>query len=103
MISDGYGGVIYLSVEDYLNMTDEDWQQIIALNRSEMVEDPFHNSYSSSKLNIPLEEHNEEILKSIKEEIIEEYEDFLEDEDLEQYSKLDDYDLDLDEQNNFDY
>lgn len=40
-IENGYGKTIHLRIEDYLDMTDEEWQEIIASGHGEYIENPF--------------------------------------------------------------
>jgi hypothetical protein len=40
-IENGYGKTIHLRIEDYLDMTDEDWQEIIASGHGEFIENPW--------------------------------------------------------------
>ena len=47
LISNGYGKVINLDVETYLNMTDLEWrEEIIANDFGNYIEDPFFNTFT---------------------------------------------------------
>lgn len=61
------GRVIHLSVEQYLDMTDEDIEYMISINYGEYARSPFHGSavFSSPKKKKKTEELTEEVDKSL--------------------------------------
>jgi hypothetical protein len=56
-IENGYGKTIHLRIEDYLDMTDEDWQEIIASFHGEYIENPWvdYTGITKEKV-IPIED-----------------------------------------------
>ncbi len=94
LIQDGLGKTINMSVEDYLNADDEDWQAIIASGRGQHIEDAFYGRYADHR-KTPIEELDpdfsdlaEEI--ALLEELDNTLPDGLEDEDFIEYFNLDD-------------
>jgi len=62
------GKVVEMSLEQYLNMDDDDYSNLIAYNYGEEVQDPFHGSvllYGESSLDY--EEEEEESLPDLTE------------------------------------
>lgn len=62
------GKVVEMSLEQYLNMDDDDYSNLIAYNYGEEIQDPFHGSvllYGESY--IESEEEDEEILPDLTE------------------------------------
>jgi hypothetical protein len=61
LIENGYGKTYSMRVEDYLDLTDEDLQFIIAEGYGEQIEDPFIMPFSdmTSKKEINIEDINE--------------------------------------------
>lgn len=84
IISNGYGGIVHLNVEDYLDLTDLQWQEIIAMGNSTMVDDPFYGSYA-----------NNSNKKIIFEDMEEEYDNIIENEDDILIIPLDEIDIDF--------
>jgi hypothetical protein len=66
-IENGYGKTIHLRVEDYIDLTDEEWQEIIASGHGEYIEDPFvdYTGITSEKVDEIEEEIDEDIDTSI--------------------------------------
>lgn len=58
------GKTIEMSVDQYLSMTDEDYQYLVAAGVGEEISDPFHNSYIKHG-----ENYSEEEFEEIDEEI----------------------------------
>ena len=56
LVSDGLGKTINISVEDYLDMTDEEWKDIICSGKGEHIEDAFYGRYATNKKIIEEEE-----------------------------------------------
>lgn len=61
-IENGYGKTIQLRIEDYLDMTDEEWQEIIASGHGEVINDPFidYTGIKNEKV-IPIDDLDGEI------------------------------------------
>lgn len=85
LVSNGYGKVINMDINDYLDATDEEWVDIIASGYGEDIENPFQYSFSikNDKLNV-LSDLDDEVLDEI----------FLE--ELTTLEIIDDLDLELD-------
>ena len=62
------GKVIELSVEQYLELTDEDFEYLMCINAGEMIEDPFFGTAMQKKLNL------QEIKKVAMKDMAEEFE-----------------------------
>lgn len=60
------GKVIEMSVEQYLELTDEDFEYLMCINAGEMIEDPFFGTAVNKKLS--LQEIKEIALKDMAEE-----------------------------------
>lgn len=69
LVSDGYGKVVNMSLEVYLDLTDEEWQdEVIAGNWGDQIDDPFYNLASKhSKVDIKSIELPDEDLEIEKE------------------------------------
>lgn len=65
-IENGYGKTVHIRVEDYLDMTDEDWQEIIANGYGEFVEDPFVDYTGNRKGKVELIEDLEGTFEEIE-------------------------------------
>lgn len=71
LISNGYGRVVSMDFEDYINLTHQEWQDhVIAGGHGEFIENPFHDSFSKAYKNI-----DDNITDEIVEEILKEIED----------------------------
>lgn len=79
-IENGYGKTIHIRIEDYILMTDEEWQEIVASGHGEYIEDPFvdFTGIRTEKVisieEIELEEVEEEEIDDEIDNISEEYE-----------------------------
>ncbi len=62
-IENGYGKTIQLRIEDYLDMTDEEWQEIIASGHGETINDPFidYTGIKNEKV-VPMEDLDDDII-----------------------------------------
>lgn len=84
LVSNGLGKTINMSVEDYLDITDEEWRDIICSGRGEHIEDAFYGRYADNK-RILIEEVDTEFL-IISEEV---FLNTLEEEELKDFLDLD--------------
>jgi hypothetical protein len=78
LLEDGYGKTIYLSLEEFLSLTDEEWKNLISMNDGDFISDPFSKKVSYSKNNTKVNNKtNDKIIKDILKEIEEDFdEDF---------------------------
>lgn len=67
------GKTIEMSVEQYLNMSDEEFQYLVATGAGEDIIDPFHQSYIKSNKKDRYDEDEEEEESDVSEDI--DYED----------------------------
>lgn len=64
LISNGYGKVINMDINDYLDTTDEEWQEIIASGYGEEIDNPFHDPFSKTTRIIIDDDEIDEIVLS---------------------------------------
>ena len=57
------GKVVYLTIEEYLNLTDHDIQYLMAINYGEYIHNPFHGSAIGRKAPIS-STNDDDIIKS---------------------------------------
>ena len=63
------GKTIEMSIDQYLSMTDEDFQYLVASGYGEEINDPFHNSYIKNGDSYYTGEEDEEEIEEIDEGI----------------------------------
>lgn len=79
LVSTGYGKTINIDFDVYMDMSEQDWKDvIIAGDYGEHLENPFHDSFSKSQ-KIPLDSLSDEIVEEILKEIGEDSLDITED------------------------
>jgi len=59
------GKVVYLSIEEFLNLTDQDIQYLMAMNAGDYVHNPFQGSSISRKSLPKISSDEDDIIKSI--------------------------------------
>ena len=59
------GKVVYLTIEEYLNLTDHDIQYLMAINYGDYIHNPFQGSAINGKNSTSSSTSDDDIIKSI--------------------------------------